>query len=325
MYSDRLLLLMLIISSHFQNVLSMNHGIRRNAADDVLVDIGPLPSPRYSESIAKIPQLEGLKGLQLDLAKKQFLPSNVTSLEQLLYLSTIGKDDKSKTLFTYAQQKKFDKAEGIKRWVRRCFVFNAGVIIATALTPLASLMSGFECPDGNATHCLSSKSVVLTPATISWFGALIVGFSSLYATGISPDLSARKADKVQDEINDLHHHYATIAKHLIDIYFDDPPKGKAIVAMFDIAELKERAKTKTYRNKIGGNLISSLEEACNFIKTGNVLSQFTAIENYIRSEMNRKLAEANRKRIEALEKKYIRTTSKKSHIRKRNKKYEIKK
>jgi hypothetical protein len=325
MYSDRLLLLMLIISSHFQSVMPMNHDVRRTATDDVLINIGPLPSPRYSESINKMPQTEGLKRLRSDLVKKQFLPSNASSLEQLLYLSTINKDDKSKSLFTYAQQKKFDEAEGIKRWVRRCFVINAGVIIATALTPFTSAMSFLQCADENATHCLSSKPVILSPATISWFGALIVGFSSLYATGISPDLSARKADKVQDEIGDLHNRYATMAKHLVDIYFDDPQKGKDIVAMFDIAELKERAQAKTYRNKIGGNLISSLEEACNFIKTGNVLSQFTAIENYIRTEVNRKGAEADRKWIEALEKTIREQQNKKSHIKKRNKKHETKK
>jgi hypothetical protein len=285
--------------SIFFVVLGFSHDSATMESSDVLVEIPHRQSlwcNRYSEDIKNIPDIAGLQKLRESLKTKQCLPSDASPLEQLLYLSTISKEgDNSKTLFTCAQQKKFDRAEGIKRWVGRCFWINGAIITIASGFPFVSAISFLQCVNGTLHDCLSSASTVLTPGAVAWFGSMAIGFSSLYATGISPDLSARNADKVQDLLSDLHHHYSTIAKYWIDMYFSSPEKATCLAHMFDIEELKNRAKIKTCKNKIGDNLVSSLEEACHFIRTGNVLPKLTVIENYIRNEVNRK-------QIESLEK-----------------------
>ncbi len=278
-------LLIMVLFSSFQSIVAMEFS-------DVLVEIPQRQSlwcARYSEDIKNIPDVAGLQKRRESLKEKRCLSSDASPLDQLLYLSTINKDgDKSKTPFTCTQQKKFDHAEGIKRWVPRCFCINAAVIATTACAGLTSALGLLTCSNETSVGCLSSTQADFIPAPIAWLLACVVGGSSLYATGISPYLASKNANKVQDLINDLHHHYSTIAKYWIDM---DPEKARYIAAMFDIEELKNRAKIKTCKKNTGDNLVSSLEEACHFIKTGSVLPKLTVIENYIRNEINRRQIE----------------------------------
>ncbi len=287
--------------------------IERN---DILVNIPPRQSlwcNRYSEEIKNIPDIAGLQKLRESLKAQSCLHSNASSLEHLLYLSTISKEgNKSKTLFTCVQQKKFDRAEGIKQWVGRCFWINGVIITAASGFPFVSAVSFLQCVNGTLHDCLSSASTILTPAAVSWFGSMTIGFSSLYATGISPDLSARNADKVQDAISDLRHEYLTIAKYLVDIYFDnDQKKAEDIARWFDIKELTERAQMKTCRKNAGARLITPLEEAVHFIRYKTMLITFTEIEGYIYNKMNAK-------RIETLEKKILQQKNTKQMKRKKH-------
>ena len=129
-----------------------------------------------------------------------------------------------------------------------------------------------------------------------------MGFVSLYATGLLPDLSSRKANKVQDEIGDLNRRYATIAKYWIDIYFKYPEKAQYIARKIDIEELKLRARSKTYKTKAGGSLVAPLEEAWHFITHNTVLITFTEIENYLYNKIHSRHIDSLNERIESLEK-----------------------
>lgn len=260
------------------------------------IDVWHLCSSEYRRNISEVPNMAGLEARRLSFEKEHYLSQDISTLDHLLYFSTIQKDSNPvKTLFTQKQQHQFDTAESIKRWVPRCFIINAAFIGFTASFPFVSAVSFLQCSNGTLADCLSSTATVLTPVTVSVVGALLVGFSSLYATGISPDLSSRNADKVQDSIDDLRRQYATIAKYWMDIYFNSPEKAEYIANAFDIEELKKRAQIKTGKKKLGGKLVNPLEEAWHFVKHQRILVTFTEIENYIYNKINSR-------RIEFLEK-----------------------
>ncbi|HEX4069215.1 MAG TPA: hypothetical protein VHX42_03900 [Candidatus Babeliales bacterium] len=284
--------------------LSKRNSDKKN---NVILDMHRFWSDDYRENISKTKNLD-LKSMRWSLKKEQCLPSHANGLDHLLYLSTI-KNSNTKTLFTQKQQNKFDTAEKIKRSVPWFFGINGAVIAGTALFPFTNFVSLSQCSNVTVFECLSQTTTITISTVISVGGALAVGFVSLYATGLSPDLSSRKADKVQDEIGHLKDKYATISKYLIDIYFENPEQAQWIANKFDIAELTLRAQQKTHKSKAGKSLVSPLEEALHFIKYGNVLVTFTEIENYLynkrnhsRIELLEKQNEISEKRIESLEK-----------------------
>lgn len=268
---------------------------------DVAIDMHCFWSEGYHKNINDIQNLD-LKVIRSSLKNEQFLPVHADTLYHLLYFSTIRKNNGIKTPFTQKQQAKFDAALKVKQSVPWCFGINGAVIVCTSLLPFTNLIGLSQCSNVTQTACLSQIATIMTPTLFSVVGSLAVGFVSLYATGFSPDISSRKADKVQDEIAYLSHKYATIAKYLIDIYFNCPEKARYIVDKFDIEELKKRAQSKTHKTKIGGSLVSPLEEACHFIKEQTVLITFTEIENYLYNKINHRHIELLNKRIESLEK-----------------------
>lgn len=264
--------------------------------DNCVVDMASYVHNDYRQSISDVGRCD-LKAMRLNLEKDIFLPPSISVINHLLYLSTIQKDNTKKTLFTQNQQKKFDAALEIQRWVPRCFVINSGIIMLTASFPFTASIALLQCANATAVDCLSQTSVIFTPAAIATAGALAVGFSSLYATGISPDLSSRKADKVQDDIGSLHDDYLTVAKYWVDLYFDCPEKAEYIANLFDIDELKNRVALKTYKVKLANKIINPLEEAWCFIKNKQVLTTLTIIELYIYNKIIGK-------RIDFIEKNY---------------------
>jgi len=212
-----------------------------------------------------------------------------------LYLSTIGKGNIIKTLFTQKQQNKFDACSMIQRSVPWHFAVNGAVIIATSLLPYINLMGLRQCSNVNQTGCLSQVTTIVVPTTFTVVGAIVGGFFSLYATGLLPDASARKANKIQDEIGFLSRNYTRIAKYWLDIYFNYPEQALYIANQFSINELKKRAQCKTHKTKTGGSLVSPLGEAWYFIKYNTALITFTEIENYLYNK-------TYCRRIESLEK-----------------------
>jgi hypothetical protein len=268
---------------------------------DIAVDMHYFWSADYNKNIGDIKSLD-LKKNRLPLKTEHFLPAQADTLTHLLYFSTISKKNGgAKTLFTQKQQSTFDVALNIKRSVPWGFCVNGVVIIGTALFPFINMASLAQCSNGTQSECLSQIAAIMTPTVASVVGALGVGFISLYATGLSPDISSRKANKVQDEISYLSRKYATIAKYWIDIYFDSPDKARYIADKFDIEELKKRAQLKTHKTKLGCSLVSPLEEAYHFIKEQTVLITFTEIENYLYNKINYQRIELLYKRIESLE------------------------
>jgi len=219
----------------------------------------------------------------------------------LLYLSTVQKGDMIKTPFSVKQQHKFNTAFNTRKKVYAFFVGNGVVIAVTAFFVYSSFVALAQCSQSNQTDCISQTSTLAAPATITCFGALMVGFMSLYATGILPDISARKADKVQDKIGNLSSKYLTLAKYWIDIYFIYPDKATDIARRFDMDALKTSIKLKTHNAKSGGKLINPLKEAWHFIMHKHVLVNFTEIENYLYSKMNSQQIVSLIKRIDQLE------------------------
>lgn len=284
-----------------QSVCAMDFVNGNDKKNDIAIEMRHFWSDDYNKNISAIKDLD-LKSIRLSLKNEVYLSSHSDTLNHLLYLSTIRKDNGVKTLFTQKQQNKFDTALRIKRSVPWVFGINGAVIVGTALLPFTNFAALLQCSNSTQLECLSQIAAVMTPTVASVAGALAVGFVSLYATGLSPDLSSRKADKVQDEIGHLSHKYATIAKYLIDIYFENPQQAEWIAGKFDIDELKLRAQQKTHKSKAGSSLVSPLEEAWHFIKHGNVLVTFTEIENYLYNKILSRRIEALDRRIESLEK-----------------------
>jgi len=231
-----------------------------------------------------------------------YLPNDATSLEHLLYLSTIQEGDDTKTPFSLKQQHKFDAAFNTRKKVPLWFLANGVIIAGVSLFGYTSLMTLSQCSQTNQTDCVSPASALVAPTTILCAGALAVGFSSLYATGILPDISARKADKIQDKIGKLSSHYLTLAKYWIDIYFMHPDKALEIANRFDMDALQARIKLKTCHAKSGGRLIDPLKEAWHFIKTKHILITFTEIESYVYSKMNAQQIVVLARRVDELEK-----------------------
>jgi len=285
--------------------------IVENKADkkrDVAIEMSHIWSSDYSKNINEIKNIN-LNGIRLKLKAENYLSPHADTLHHLLYLSTIRKKNREKTPFTQKQQSKFDTAFTVKRSVPWSFFVNGVVIGVTAMIPFTNFVSLVQCSNTTQSYCLAQTSAITIPTITSVVGALAVGFVSLYATGLSPDLSSRKANKVQDEIVHLSRKYATVAKYWIDIYFENQKQAEHIAEKFDIEELKLRAQQKTYKAKLGNSLVSPLEEAWHYIKYKTILITFTDIENYIYNKINCKQIEDLRtshelfeKRIELLEK-----------------------
>jgi hypothetical protein len=300
MQNDRCFLFIMIVGMYcVQDVCAMEL-VTYNKNNDVMIDMHHFWSDDYNQNINNIKNVD-LKKLRSTFKNEQFLSSSDDTLKHLLYLSTVRKDD-NKTLFTQKQQNKFDAALHIKRSVGWFFGINGAVIVGTSLFPLSNLANLSSCSNATQLYCLSQLATIMTPTTISIAGALGVGFVSLYATGLLPDLSSRRANKVQDEIGHLSRKYATIAKYWIDIYFNCPEKARYIARKFDVEELKQRAQLKTYKTKAGNDLVNPLEEACHFINHDTVLITFTEIENYLYNKIYCRQIESLVKRIDLLEK-----------------------
>lgn len=302
MYTYRFVFFVMIIGmSCVQSTSAMelvNH--HKDKKNDVAIDMHHFWSDDYTKDINNIKNVD-LKEIRSDLKKEKFLPGHVDALNHLLYFSTIRKND-NKTLFTQKQQDKFDAALKIKRSVPWCFGINGAVVVCASLFPLSNLVSLSQCSNVTQLACLSQLTVTMIPTAISVAGTLAVGFVSLYATGLLPDISSRRANKVQDEVGYLSRRYATIAKYWIDIYFNNSEKAHYIADKIDIEELKVRARIKTYKTKIGGSLVAPLEEAWHFIKYNTVLITFTEIENYLYNKIHSKHIDSLKRRIESLEK-----------------------
>ncbi len=256
-------------------------------------------SDDYNQNINNIKNVD-LKAVRSTFKKEQFLSSSDDTLQHLLYLSTIRKND-DKTLFTQKQQNKFNAAFQTKRSVPVWFGINGVVIVGTSLFPFINLTGLLQCSNATLTGCLSQIVTITTPTVTSIAGALAVGCVSLYATGLSPDNSSRKANKVQDEIGHLSRNYATIAKYWIDIYFKYPEKAQYIAQKIDIEALRTRAQLKTHKKRSGCSLVAPLEEAWHFITYKTVLITFTEIENYLYNKIHSQEIDIFKKRVEFLE------------------------
>lgn len=280
MRNDRFSFVLIIGVYCIQNACAMEIIKSDSEKSDMVIELRRFRSEDYTKNISKIKDLD-IKQIRSSLKNEQFLPDQADMLNHLLYLSTIGESNIIKTLFTQQQQNKFDACSMIQRSVPWHFAINGAVIIATSLLSYTNLMGLRQCSNVNQTECLSQVTTIVVPATFTVLGTLVAGFFSLYATGLVPDASARKANKIQDEIGFLNRNYTRIAKYWLDIYFNCPEQAVYIADKFNINELKNRAQCKTHKTKIGGSLVSPLEEAWHFIKYNTALITFTEIENYL--------------------------------------------
>lgn len=268
---------------------------------DITIELCHFWSDDYNNDINAIKDVN-LNNIRQSLKKENYLLPHAKTLDHLLYLSTIRKKNKVKTLFTHKQQSKFDTSVNIKRKIPWVFGINGGIICFTVLLPFTNLVGLLQNSNSTQSEGLSPISTIIIPTVISIGGGLLSGFTSLYATGILTERAARKANKVQDEIGYLSHTYATVAKYWIDIYFNYPEKARWIADKFDIEELKIRAQQKTYSTKSGSFLVNPLEEAWHFIKYNTILITFTEIENYLYNKIYCRRMQSLEVRLESLEK-----------------------
>lgn len=254
----------------------------------------------YANNVDAIKNID-LESMVAVVQDELYLADNASSLEHLLYLSTVQEGNDAKTPFSRKQQHKFNTAFNTRKRVPLCFLANGVVIVFTALFVYANFVALSQCSQANQTDCVSQVSALATPTTIACIGALLVGFTSLYATGILPDVSARKADKVQDKIGNLSSKYLTLAKYWIDIHFMYPDKAFDIAKRFDMDALQARIKSKTCRAKSSERLVDPLKEAWHFIIHKHILITFTEIESYLYSKMNAQQIVSLSRRIDELE------------------------
>ena len=280
-----LFLVIVVGTCYTQNVHTMELVHHNDKENDVAIETRHFWSDDYTQNISAMHNVD-LKSIRSSLKHEMYVSPHSDTLHHLLYLSTISKKNNTKTLFTQKQQNKFDAALTVKRSVPWWFGINGAVIAGTSLFPFINLSGLSQCSNATLIDCLSQTATILTPTVASVAGALAVGFVSLYATGLSPDRSSRRADKVQDEIGHLNRNYATLAKYWIDIYFNCPEKAQYIAQKIDIEELKKRAQLKTHKKRSGKSLVSPLEEAWHFIKHKTVLITFTEIENYLYNKIH---------------------------------------
>lgn len=267
--------------------------------NDCIISMSDSWAQDYVNDISQVKNID-FNEIILRLRNEQYLPKDANSLAHLLYLSTVQEGDVIKTPFSEKQQYKFDTAFNTRKKVRTLFGINGVVIALTALFTYSNFIALEQCSQSNQTDCISQTSVLAAPATITFFGALLVGFVSLYATGILPDISARKADKVQDKIDNLSSKYLTLAKYWIDIYFMYPDKALDIAQRFDMHALKAIIKLKTHNAQSGGKLVNPLKEAWHFIMNKHILVTFTEIESYLYSKMNAQQITLLNQRIDEL-------------------------
>jgi len=280
------------------SVIDFNYPTNEN--NDCVISMHDCWAQDYVNNINGVNNID-LNEIVSRLENEQYLPEATNSLEHLLYLSTVRKGDGIRTPFSEKQQHKFNTAFNTRKKVHGCFVVNGVIIVLTAFFGYTNLVALSQCAQGNQTQCVSSTSALIMPATVTCVGALLVGFTSLYATGILPDASARKADKTQDKIRDISSQYLTLAKYWIDIYFMYPAQAIDIAQRFDIKALKARIKLKTHNAKSRDILINPLKEAWHFIMHKHILVTFTEIENYLYSKMNTQQIMAFSKRVGELE------------------------
>ncbi|HJZ24273.1 MAG TPA: hypothetical protein VJ201_07495, partial [Candidatus Babeliales bacterium] len=272
MHNYRSLLLLFICFFSFISIGAMESVIDFNSCptNDRIISMQDCWAQDYANNINEVRNID-FNGIVSRLDNEQYLPKNANSLEHLLYLSTVQRGDTIKTPFSQKQQHKFNTACSTRKKVYAFFVVNGVIISLTALFGYPNFVALAQCSQSNQTDCVSQASALAIPATVTFAGALLVGFTSLYATGILPDASARKADKVQDKIRDLGSKYLTLAKYWIDIYFMYPDKAIDIAQCFDMEALKASIKLNTHNAKSGGMLINPLKEAWHFIMNKHIL------------------------------------------------------
>lgn len=281
----RFFFVLLFVYSCCTSIVCAMRSIDCKSETDVVIDMDYFWSSDYKKNINDIKEID-LKNMRSRLKQELCLLPDATALDHLLYLSTIRKNNEKKTPFTQEQQDRFNSCFKTEQFVSYCFAINGVVIACAALLPFANLVGLSHCSNITQSECLSQVSSIMIPTVMASGGIFIEGFVSLCATGLLPDLSSRKANKVQDELAILSRNYATIAKYWIDIYFNSPEKAHYIVGQFDIEELKKRVKLKTYTTSVGNDLVNPLEEAWHFIKYNNILVTFTEIESYIYNKIH---------------------------------------
>jgi hypothetical protein len=250
--------------------------------NDTIIDISRCWSSSYTKDVVSIKNIN-LEHILSHLKTENHLPNESDPLTHLLYLSTIQKNDACKSPFTETQQHKFDMIIKTKQKVRFFFKLNYAVIVGTTLLMLTALIGMNQCTDPPIpnTSCLSANAVIILPTIFTMAGTLILEFFSQYSTGILPDVSARKADKMQEQIQNMKRNNLKTARYWLDIYFKCPDKAKDIAKKFDIDELKTRATLKTKNKNCVITLINPLEEAHYYIMNNDVPATFTDIGDYI--------------------------------------------
>jgi len=266
----------------------------------IFIPMNDFWSSEYASHIDEV-KSNDLEEAASQLDKQMYLPDHARSLDHLLYLSSLNSNEKKRSPFTEKEQGKFDRALRIRKGVNEGFILNATVIILTAFFNPISFVVFTQCVQGNQTDCLSQTSATLIPVATLWIGAIMVGFASLYATGISPNRYAVCSDKIQDKMDSLGASYLTLAKFWVDLYFVHAEKATFMAKRFDLHALSKIIKRATYNSRSVWKLVNPLKEAWYFIMNNHLLVTFTEIESYL---YNKLISQQNlllHKRVEELE------------------------
>src|ERR1044071_7834200 len=113
MQNYRFLFFWMIIGACFVQSSSAMEMVKYDKKDDVALNMHHFRSDDCNKKISYIKNLD-LEGMRSSLQGEQFLPAHSDELHHLLYLSTIDKNNTTKTPFTLNQQNKFDACFKIK-------------------------------------------------------------------------------------------------------------------------------------------------------------------------------------------------------------------
>jgi len=114
----------------------------------------------------------------------------------------------------------------------------------------------------------------------------LVGTMSLFTLGIVPYEAVQETRKVDKDIRCLEKRYTALAKYWIDLYCANPKVACDIVDNFDVKAIKDRIWLKSYKKNVHKTLISSLEEAYDYIKNKDISEEYTEIRAYLHNITN---------------------------------------
>jgi hypothetical protein len=197
------------------------------------------------------------------LKKHSYLPDvkDLTSVakaqQELLYLSTIRRNQAQRSPYTLQEERVFNAAKLADGVTFVALWVNIAVIFVFASLSLINLIAWDK---------KLSAGVVGTIVGIVGLVQILPQVYATFATGINPDWASRTANRQQDAIGEVKDRFKNLGITLVNYHFNKPLLAQLIAQEMKIEELKS-ALISHSGLKSAELVVRPLEEACNFVNT----------------------------------------------------------